>query len=196
VKPIVPVRLARAAGGGGVGSTLVWSGSDKTAGWSVSESGVRATNGTGGLQSIRMTQGISGTDKRVFALELITHGSGSYLGINDPTVSISSISSRYWLRNKSGSHFTSGVTQAGSSSFGTSNGDKFVFAVDYAARKLWIAFNGVSWQTGDPATGASPYLEPGLAWDYVGLLQDTNSSMDVRILSGATFPYAIPSGFL
>ena len=191
--------MSHGAAGGAVGSTITFStsGTEATAGWSLSEGNVRATNATGGLQSIRGDSFFTGAEKRVFVLEVITCGGNSYYGFNDPTEPIGTINERYWLRSKGGSHFLHDVTQWSSTSTGINNGDHLVFAVDAAARKAWFALNsGTAWvNTGDPAAGTNEALLFGNAWEFRILLQDLESSLDVRILSGASYPYAIPSGF-
>lgn len=182
-------------GGGGVGSTLVWSSTDKTAGWSLSEGDVRATNASGALQSIRSVLPLNSAGKRCFALEIITAGASTYFGFNNPAVSINTINADYWLQEKSGAIFASGNFNSSYSAGALANGDRLVFAVDGTARKNFVALNGVSWITGDPVAGTNPSSNPGGTFDYVILLQDVSSSLDVRILSGATFPYAFPSGY-
>lgn len=181
---------------GGGASPILWSTTDKTAGFSLAEGNARATNASGGLQSIRSDTFFTGSAKRVFALELITCGGSSYSGLNDPTEPIGTINERYWLKSKGGSHFLHDVSQWSGSSAGMSNGDLHVFAVDEAARKVWYAINSVTWvNSGNPAAGTGEALTMGGAWEFRILIQDLEGTFDCRILSGGTFPYSIPSGF-
>lgn len=189
--------LLMASGGGGGVTPLVWSPTDKTAGYTLSEGGVRITNAPGGaLQSCRSALALNTAGKRCFALEIISAGASTYFGFNDPTVDINAINVRYWLQQKNGAAFASGDFNNAYTGGALANGDKLVFAVDGTTRKQFVALNGVSWLgSGNPVTGANPSSTAGSTWDYVIVMQDASGSLDVRILSGATFPYELPIGY-
>lgn len=101
----------------------------------------------------------------------------------------------YWL-NSTGS-FVNGFTVASAPSpvyFGSVvTGDRFMLAIDLDAGKIWIGKNGTYANSGNPATGANPWITftPGkILFPAVGHI----STLDASRLVTSAF-YTLPSGY-
>ena len=182
----------------GVGTQVVtWNPSDKDAAVTLSVGDTKAAGGTASWHGVRATLGrVSG--KHYFELDVETASSANLMGgVANATANL-----QYPGQSANGAgvrrigKFVSGWTHANSTAPGGSDasGDRWMFACDLDANKLWCGVNGV-WTTGDPAAGTTEWVNSATDTVYpmigffgaVGLVR--------LVVDAAQFSYSPPSGF-
>lgn len=182
--------------------TLNWNPSDKGANVVLSNSNLDA-NGNGTLATARATSSKSAgkwvVEHLIVSTSLTTPDYG--LGFANAAASLttylgnSAEGCMYWMQSTG--TFVNGFTTASAPSpayFGTIvAGDRFMLAIDLDAGKIWVGKNGTYANSGNPATGANPWITftPGKT-----LFPAVSVGLNNCVGRFVTTPfYTLPSGF-
>lgn len=128
-----------------------------------------------------------------------TSGGGGYSGMGLANASCSlteypGSTADAWAFLSDGYKAHNGYSDYGSS---VATGGVLRFAIDFAARKIWIGLNGTWFASGNPATGASPTFTgvTGTLFPIGGDKYGSASDSITLKSAAADLTYAPPSGF-
>lgn len=179
-----------------------WSSTDKTAGMTLSESGMLASRpASGSGEGVRGSLSIPSSGKYYFEIEIV---SGVDNGINAATPGIGLATAASNLTESFLGLWQWGVSSQGrlsdgSRPFGTSStdvGDIYGFAINTSLGHLFISRNGVWGGSCDPVTGANPLLTGVTGTLYPLYKFATNIAASARLRTSSNgLNSAPPAGF-
>lgn len=198
----IPRKRVAGGGGGGGASLSTWSPTDKTAGWTLSEGNLRATENTSNNENIRSTVVIPASGKYYF--EVYNHNtSDRAVGLRAASDSINNnlaVGSHCAVRSSSGARFAGGGFSNGGVGGGNYGATAVVmYAVDRDNDKAWFGLNGTWTGSGDPVAGTNnTFGLPSTGDILVYMWAENNSdSCDANLRpDSSTWSYSPPTGFV
>lgn len=185
-----------------VAQTTTWSTTDKTAGITLSNGNLTATNTTGANQVVYATRSHS-SGKRVFAFDpTVISGSTSYqVGILRNAIGAPSFGITHAAFNSVIRYVTTSTALTVAASY-TSAASEVMIAVDIDNFLFWVRVGAGSWNNNNPAgadpatgTGGRDFTAAG-AGSYFPAFMSNNTTCELILNVGNTaFTNAIPSGF-
>lgn len=185
-------------GGALIEQAVAWSTTDKNANITLSNSNRDAACTAGSFSAVRADRG-NNSGKRYFEISMPTVPSSAFSGFVDAGFGLSnylgSAAQSACMQATSGAQsqngFTAGSTPAGGSG---SNGDYYMFAIDFGTGKCWVGKNNSWLASGNPAAGTTPWLTaiPGAMWPACSLYNNGSYRLHTR---ASEFQGTVPSGF-
>jgi len=180
--------------------TYTWNPADKAAEIILSNGDLTATHdGSGGsydYRVVRATDPLPSGGKHYWEVIMDAPGRWAGCGLMQGSSSLTT-----YIGDTSGDYGadTSGYLYPGGQNLSSfSAGDRFCWAVDVDAGKLWVRRNNDPWAwqngNGDPASGTHPYWTGAMAGLYPGFYAP-NGEQGTAAFSADSFAYPVPSGF-
>lgn len=188
------------AGSGGGGSSVTWSPTDKTAGWTLTDADLTASESSGSVETIRATDGAT-SGKTYWEVIVNASSSGSIaVGVRESGDSISedlALGVTASIRGNSQLFTNGGFSADGLSGFSYAGPAVLMFAADHTNGYLYVGLDGAWRNSGDPAagTGGRLVMPAGTHKPYLRADNDGTNNSATLAADPGDWTYSAPSGF-
>jgi len=184
-------------------NAVAWNPSDKDTSVILSNGNRDAANTDSTFSAVRADRG-NNSGKRYFEVSMPTAPGSARAGFADKGFTVSTYVGNArisaGIANNSAATINGGGTNPQMSivaSYGTAidvNGDYYMFAIDFSSGKVWVGKNNTWLGSGNPATGANPWIVgvPGAMWPAASLYNNGSYRLHSR---ASEFSGTMPSGY-